>query len=134
MLDLKIFASEHGLRIVSIQDLVEYRMTIERLVTRIAETRMPIRDGGEFAAIAYRNEVNGDTHMALVKGEIRADNPVLVRVHSECLTGDVFHTTSRTRGSTRSRRTNGSDSSRTCGITEWARRSWWILGSGISAC
>ena len=91
MADLKLFASDHGLKIVSIQDLVEYRMTIERLVTRVAETRMPIRNGGEFAAIAYRNEINGDTHMALVKGEIRAGEPVLVRVHSECLTGDVFH-------------------------------------------
>jgi 3,4-dihydroxy 2-butanone 4-phosphate synthase/GTP cyclohydrolase II len=91
MPDLKLFASEHELKIVSIQDMVEYRMTIERLVTRVAETRMPIRDGGEFAAIAYRNEINGDTHMALVKGGIRPDDAVLVRVHSECLTGDVFH-------------------------------------------
>jgi 3,4-dihydroxy 2-butanone 4-phosphate synthase/GTP cyclohydrolase II len=91
MPDLKRFASEHDLKIVSIQDMVEYRMTIERLVTRVAETRMPVREGGEFSAIAYRNEINGDTHMALVKGEIRPDDPVLVRVHSECLTGDVFH-------------------------------------------
>jgi 3,4-dihydroxy 2-butanone 4-phosphate synthase/GTP cyclohydrolase II len=91
MPDLKLFASEHDLKIVSIQDLVEYRMTIERLITRVAETRMPVRDGGEFAAIAYRNEINGDTHMALVKGGIRPEEPVLVRVHSECLTGDVFH-------------------------------------------
>jgi 3,4-dihydroxy 2-butanone 4-phosphate synthase/GTP cyclohydrolase II len=90
MPDLRLFASEHGLKIVSIRDMVEYRMTMERLVSRVAETRMPVRDGGEFAAIAYRNEINGDTHMALVKGEIRADDPVLVRVHSECLTGDVF--------------------------------------------
>ncbi len=91
MPDLKPFASEHGLKIVSIQDLVEYRMTIERLVTRVAETRMPVREGGEFSAIAYRNEINGDTHVALVKGGIRPEDPVLVRVHSECLTGDVFH-------------------------------------------
>jgi len=90
MPDLKIFAAEHGLKIVSIQDLVEYRMMRERLVTRVVETRMPVRDGGDFAAIAYRNEINGDTHMALVKGEVRPDVPVLVRVHSECLTGDVF--------------------------------------------
>jgi len=91
MPDLRSFAAEHGLKIVSIQDLVEYRMTRERLVKRIAETRMPVRDGGEFAAIAYRNEINGDTHMALVKGEVRPEVPALVRVHSECLTGDVFH-------------------------------------------
>jgi 3,4-dihydroxy 2-butanone 4-phosphate synthase/GTP cyclohydrolase II len=90
MPDLRLFASEHDLKIVSIRDMVEYRMTMERLVSRVAETRMPVRDGGEFAAIAYRNEINGDTHMALVKGDIRADDPVLVRVHSECLTGDVF--------------------------------------------
>ncbi|OGP76035.1 MAG: bifunctional 3,4-dihydroxy-2-butanone 4-phosphate synthase/GTP cyclohydrolase II [Deltaproteobacteria bacterium RBG_19FT_COMBO_60_16] len=90
MPDLKVFAAEHGLKIVSIQDLVEYRMMRERLVTRVAETRMPVREGGEFVAIAYRNEINDDTHMALVKGEIRPDVPVLVRVHSECLTGDVF--------------------------------------------
>jgi len=90
MPDLKIFAAEHGLKIVSIQDMVEYRMTRERLVTRIVETRMPVRDGGDFAAIAYRNEINGDAHMALVKGEVRPEVPVLVRVHSECLTGDVF--------------------------------------------
>ncbi|MGE5699968.1 MAG: bifunctional 3,4-dihydroxy-2-butanone-4-phosphate synthase/GTP cyclohydrolase II [Deltaproteobacteria bacterium] len=91
MPDLRSFAAEHGLKIVSIQDLVEYRMTRERLVKRIVETRMPVRDGGEFAAIAYRNEINGDTHMALIKGEVRPDVPALVRVHSECLTGDVFH-------------------------------------------
>jgi 3,4-dihydroxy 2-butanone 4-phosphate synthase/GTP cyclohydrolase II len=90
MPDLEPFAARHGIKIVSIQDLVEYRMTRERLVARVAETRMPLRDGGEFAAIAYRNEINDDTHMALVKGEIRPDVPVLVRVHSECLTGDVF--------------------------------------------
>jgi 3,4-dihydroxy 2-butanone 4-phosphate synthase/GTP cyclohydrolase II len=90
MPDLKLFAAEHGLKIVSIQDLVEYRMTRERLVTRVAETRMPVREGGDFTAIAYRNEINDDTHVALVKGEIRAEVPVLVRVHSECLTGDVF--------------------------------------------
>jgi 3,4-dihydroxy 2-butanone 4-phosphate synthase/GTP cyclohydrolase II len=88
--DLLKFAEEHGLKIVSIRDLIEYRMTRERLVTRIAETQMPLREGGEFTAIAYRNEINGDTHMALVKGKVRPDFPALVRVHSECLTGDVF--------------------------------------------
>ncbi len=88
--DLSIFAAEHGLKIVSIRDLVEYRMRRERLVTRIAETRIPVRERGDFTAIAYRNEINGDTHMALVKGEVRKEVPMLVRVHSECLTGDVF--------------------------------------------
>ncbi len=90
MPDLAVFAAEHGLKIASIRDLVEYRMRRERMVSRVGETRMPLRAGGEFKAIAYRNEINGDTHIAMVKGEIRPDIPLLVRVHSECLTGDVF--------------------------------------------
>ena len=90
MPDLRRFAQEHELKIVSIRDLVEYRMHRERLVKRVDETRIPVRSGGEFTAIAYRNTMNGDTHIAMVKGEIRPDVPVLVRVHSECLTGDVF--------------------------------------------
>ena len=90
MPDLEIFAQEHGLRIASIRDLVEYRMRTERLVTRVGETRLPVQGGYEFRAIAYRNTLNGETHVALVKGEIQPDRPVLVRVHSECLTGDVF--------------------------------------------
>ena len=88
--DLRKFAKEHGLKIASIRDLVEYRMHRERLVKRVGETEMPIRTGGEFTAIAYRNTMNGDTHIAMVKGEIQSGVPVLVRVHSECLTGDVF--------------------------------------------
>jgi 3,4-dihydroxy 2-butanone 4-phosphate synthase/GTP cyclohydrolase II len=88
--DLRKFADEHGLKIASNRDLVEFRMHRERLVKRVGETHMPIQAGGEFTAIAYRNTMNGDTHIAMVKGEIRPDAPVLVRVHSECLTGDVF--------------------------------------------
>ncbi|MGE5190804.1 MAG: bifunctional 3,4-dihydroxy-2-butanone-4-phosphate synthase/GTP cyclohydrolase II [Gemmatimonadota bacterium] len=90
MPQLAPFAEEHGLKIASIRDLVEYRMRRERMVSRVGETRMPLRSGGEFKAVAYRNEINGDTHIAMVKGEIRPDVPILVRVHSECLTGDVF--------------------------------------------
>ena len=90
MQDLKVFAAEHRLKIVSIKDLIEYRMHRERLVERTGETRMPLRIGGEFTAYAYGNALNGDTHIAFVKGEIRPGDPVLVRVHSECLTGDVF--------------------------------------------
>ena len=90
MQDLKVFAAEHRLKIVSIKDLIEYRMHRERLVERTGETRMPLRIGGEFTAYAYGNALNGDTHIAFVKGEIRPEEPVLVRVHSECLTGDVF--------------------------------------------
>src|SRR5512143_982322 len=88
--DLVRFAAEHSLRIVSIKDLIEYRMHRERLVERTGETRMPLRIGGVFTAYTYGNELNGDTHIAFVKGEIRPEEPVLVRVHSECLTGDVF--------------------------------------------
>ena len=90
MQDLKVFAAEHRLKIVSIKDLIEYRMHRERMVERAAETRMPLRIGGDFTAYTYRNSLNGDTHIAFVKGEIRPEVPVLVRVHSECLTGDVF--------------------------------------------
>lgn len=84
------FAREHGLKIVTIKDLIEYRMRKESLVKRIAEVRMPTHYGGEFKAIAYENMVDDHVHIALVKGEINPEEPVLVRVHSECLTGDVF--------------------------------------------
>ncbi len=90
MPDLRRFAQDHGIRIATIRDLVEYRMRRERMVTRVGETRLPVRGGYEFRAIAYRNTLNGESHIALVKGDIRSDRPVLVRVHSECLTGDVF--------------------------------------------
>jgi 3,4-dihydroxy 2-butanone 4-phosphate synthase/GTP cyclohydrolase II len=88
--DLERFSVEHNLRIVSIKDLIEYRMHRERMVERTGETKMPLRAGGVFTAYTYRNSLNGDTHIAFVKGEIRPEVPVLVRVHSECLTGDVF--------------------------------------------
>ncbi len=90
MPDLVAFARKHGLRIASIRDLVEYRMQRERLVRRSGKARMPVRGGGVYDAIAYRNDLNGEIHLALVLGEIRPDAPVLVRVHSECLTGDVL--------------------------------------------
>jgi 3,4-dihydroxy 2-butanone 4-phosphate synthase/GTP cyclohydrolase II len=90
MPDLEEFSAEHGLKIVSIKELIEYRMRRERLVKRCGGAHMPLRIGGDFTAFAYSNELNGETHIALVKGEIRPEEPVLVRVHSECLTGDVF--------------------------------------------
>jgi len=90
MPDLERFSAEHSLRIVSIKALIEYRLHRERLVERTGETVMPLRIGGEFTAYTYGDALNGDTHIAFVKGEIRPENPVLVRVHSECLTGDVF--------------------------------------------
>ncbi len=89
MPDLEAFAARHALKIVAIRDLVEHRMRRERLVSRVCETRLPLRYG-EFTAIAYRNMIDSDTHVALVKGKVGTESPVLVRVHSECLTGDVF--------------------------------------------
>ena len=90
MPDLEIFAEEHGLKIVSIKQLIEHRMRCERMVRRSGGVKMPIRGAGEFTTYAYTNELNGETHLAVIKGEISPDEPVLVRVHSECLTGDVF--------------------------------------------
>jgi 3,4-dihydroxy 2-butanone 4-phosphate synthase/GTP cyclohydrolase II len=88
--DLEIFAHMHGLRIATIADLIKYRTKNERLVRRVAETRIPSRFGGEFQLIGYDNEVDRKTHLALVKGDISPDDVVLVRVHSECFTGDVL--------------------------------------------
>ncbi|MDW7645735.1 MAG: bifunctional 3,4-dihydroxy-2-butanone-4-phosphate synthase/GTP cyclohydrolase II [Desulfuromonadales bacterium] len=90
MPQLKVFAQQHDLKIITIADLVAYRMRKELLVRRAAETVLPTPYGGEFRAIAYENDVDHAQHLALVKGEIDPTQPVLVRVHSECLTGDVF--------------------------------------------
>ncbi len=89
MPQLKKFAKEHSLKICTIRDLVAYRMKHESLVKRAAEVLLPTRFG-DFRAIAFENEVDELEHLALIKGEIRKDDPILVRVHSECLTGDVF--------------------------------------------
>jgi 3,4-dihydroxy 2-butanone 4-phosphate synthase / GTP cyclohydrolase II len=90
MPDLEVFARKHNLKIVTIADLIRYRLQNECMVRRAAVTTLPTIYGGEFTAIAYENDVDHQQHMALVKGEIRPEEPVLVRVHSECLTGDVF--------------------------------------------
>ncbi len=90
MPELKKFAKEHGIRICTIADLVAYRLKNERLVRTVAEARLPSTYGGEWRAIALENEVDKLEHIALVKGEFKKDEPVLVRVHSECLTGDVL--------------------------------------------
>jgi 3,4-dihydroxy 2-butanone 4-phosphate synthase/GTP cyclohydrolase II len=90
MPQLKKFAREHNLKIVTIADLVRYRMQKELLVHRSAETLLPTQFGGDFMAIGYDNDVDDMQHLALVKGKIDPEKPVLVRVHSECLTGDVF--------------------------------------------
>ncbi|MFE4710973.1 MULTISPECIES: bifunctional 3,4-dihydroxy-2-butanone-4-phosphate synthase/GTP cyclohydrolase II [Paenibacillus] len=88
--DLIEIARKHDLRLISIKDLIHYRNEKEKLVTREVAVRMPT-DFGEFQTIAYSNVVDDKEHIALVKGDISGDEPVLVRVHSECLTGDVFH-------------------------------------------
>ena len=88
--DLELFAREHDLRIVTIADIIAYRLRKERLVRRAAETRLPTAYGGEFRAIVYENDVDDALHVALVRGDVLGGDPVLVRVHSECLTGDVF--------------------------------------------
>ena len=90
MPDLEIFSKRHNLRIVTIADLIKYRLQNESLVHRAAVTSLPTVYGGEFMAIAYENQVDAQQHLALIKGEIHPDDEVLVRVHSECLTGDVF--------------------------------------------
>jgi 3,4-dihydroxy 2-butanone 4-phosphate synthase/GTP cyclohydrolase II len=88
--DLQRFAQKHGLKIVTIADLIKYRLTKESLVRRIATAHLPTKYGGSFTAIAYENDVDSFHHIALVKGEISPEDTVLVRVHSQCLTGDVF--------------------------------------------
>ncbi|MGH0036513.1 MAG: bifunctional 3,4-dihydroxy-2-butanone-4-phosphate synthase/GTP cyclohydrolase II [Myxococcota bacterium] len=90
MPDLEKYARQHDLKIVTIRDLISYRLQNERLVHPAGEARMPTRAGGEFRAIVYENEIDHVDHVALVKGEWEPDEPVLVRVHSECLTGDAF--------------------------------------------
>ncbi len=84
------FAEEHGLKIITIRDLIAYRMRKESFVRRVAEARLPSVYGGDFRIIVYENDVDHKEHVALVKGEIGPDDAVLVRVHSECLTGDVL--------------------------------------------
>jgi len=89
MPQLRQFAERHQLKIVTIADLVAYRMRTELLVRRAADTRLPTVFG-DFQAIVYENDVDRAQHLALVRGQIDPARPVLVRVHSECLTGDVF--------------------------------------------
>lgn len=86
---LKKFCQEHGLLLSSIAQLIEYRRHHERLVERMGEATVPT-EFGPFNCVAYRSTIDGVEHLAFVKGEVQGDAPVLVRVHSECLTGDVF--------------------------------------------
>ena len=90
MPSLEKFSEEHGIGICTIADLVAHRTRTESFVTRAAETEIPTAYGGNFRIIAYANMIDNLTHIALVKGEIDPEKPVLVRVHSECMTGDIF--------------------------------------------
>jgi len=88
--ELMEFAKRHNLKIVTIKDLIRYRMRTELFVRRLATVKLPTTFGGDFTAIAYANDIDDIVHIALVKGEIKPDEATLVRVHSQCLTGDVF--------------------------------------------
>ncbi len=87
--DLRIFAERHGLMILTVADLIKYRLRTESHVTRAAEATLPSMFG-DFRAIVFKNEIDHVDHIAFVRGDIRKDEPTLVRVHSECLTGDAF--------------------------------------------
>jgi 3,4-dihydroxy 2-butanone 4-phosphate synthase/GTP cyclohydrolase II len=86
---LEVMAERFGIKIITVADLIAYRRRHEKLVHRVAEARLPTKYG-EFIAIAYKSDIDPDEHLALVMGNISTGEPVLVRVHSECLTGDVF--------------------------------------------
>lgn len=88
--ELEEFTKEHGFRIIQVKDLIQYRLRTEKLVRRVATAKLPT-DFGEFKAIAYECPIKNEHHIALVMGEFAPDEKVMVRVHSECLTGDVFH-------------------------------------------
>ncbi len=86
---LMAMAEKYQIKVVTVADLIAYRRRTEKLVHQVAEARLPTKYG-EFKAIAYKSDIDPDEHVALVMGDISTDEPVLVRVHSECLTGDVF--------------------------------------------
>jgi 3,4-dihydroxy 2-butanone 4-phosphate synthase / GTP cyclohydrolase II len=88
--DLIEFCMQHEVKLLTIADLIEYRRRNEKLVERVAQVRLPTAYG-EFTAVAFRETLTGKPHVALVKGDVEGAESVLVRVHSECLTGDVFH-------------------------------------------
>jgi 3,4-dihydroxy 2-butanone 4-phosphate synthase/GTP cyclohydrolase II len=88
--DLVAYCARHGLKMITVADLIAYRRRHDRLVERVVDTRLPTAFG-EFTVVGYRSLVDDKHHVALVKGEVAGRDDVLVRVHSECLTGDVFH-------------------------------------------
>jgi 3,4-dihydroxy 2-butanone 4-phosphate synthase/GTP cyclohydrolase II len=93
--DLERFAAAHGLKICTVAELIEYRLRCDSLVHRVAEATVPTRYGGPFRAYVYHTDVDDGEHVALVRGEIKADEPVLVRAHAEYLPGDVFGSADR---------------------------------------
>ncbi|MBF0117943.1 MAG: bifunctional 3,4-dihydroxy-2-butanone-4-phosphate synthase/GTP cyclohydrolase II [Desulfobacterales bacterium] len=90
MPSLEEFSQKHNIKICTIADLIAYRMRTESFVQRAAETVLPTSFAGEFKIVVYKNNVDDLLHIALIKGKIEKEKPVLVRVHSECLTGDIF--------------------------------------------
>ncbi len=90
MPSLEKFSEKHGIGICTIADLIEYRMRTESFVHRAAETNIPTSIAGDFRCVVYKNDVDNLLHIAMVKGELDPEKPILVRVHSECLTGDIF--------------------------------------------
>jgi len=88
--DLEKFAAEHGLKVVTIADLIQYRLRNDSLVYKVASARLPTRFGGDFQAVVYNTHVDPSEHLALIKGEISANEDTLVRVHSKYIPGDVF--------------------------------------------
>lgn len=89
MPNLEVFARQHQLKIITVQDLIAHRRRTEQIVSMVAEAKLP-STFGDFTLKVYQNTVDGKEHVALIKGAIDPDKPVLVRVHSECLTGDIF--------------------------------------------
>ncbi|WP_418790470.1 bifunctional 3,4-dihydroxy-2-butanone-4-phosphate synthase/GTP cyclohydrolase II [Phosphitispora sp. TUW77] len=87
--ELMEFAAKHDMKIITIANLINYRRRTEKLVEQVGEAKLPTRYG-EFSVVAFKSFLDGKEHLALVKGDVRTDEPILVRVHSECLTGDVF--------------------------------------------
>lgn len=88
--DLAKYCARHGLKMITVADLIRYRRRTEKLIRRVAKVQMPTR-AGDFVAVGYESLLDGEQHLALVKGDVADRENVLVRVHSECLTGDVFH-------------------------------------------
>ena len=88
--DLVEYCAKHDLKMITVADLIAYRRRTEKLVERIVSTKLPTKFG-EFSAVGYRSLIDDKHHVAMVKGEVAGSEDVLVRVHSECLTGDVFH-------------------------------------------